>query len=929
MLVGRQAERARLEQLLDAVESGPVACILEGMPGIGKTTLWRRSIESAHRRGYQVLETAPSEPEAVLAFSGLGDLFELIPDEVLDALPDLQADALRTALLLGEPPESSLDLQAVPRAILRLLRELSAAGPLVIAVDDEQWLDPASARVLAFALCRLRDEPIVVIIARRSETDGGLSTELVQRFADRRLESISVEPLPMAETKLLLEEQLGRSIATPVLRRIHQGTGGNPLWAQAIALELEAGHAGGGRAGDLPIPRTLSDSIERRLRHLDPRVDSALLAIAALSHPTLAMVQAAVPEFALSDLEDAERAGVIESSGDRLRFTHPLLASIHYANTPVSRRRELHRRLATLLDDEEERARHLALGAEAPDGNLAESLEKAAGVAARRGAHESAAQLLEDAARLTPYDQDHARNVRIIASSEHRFTIGEVSRARSMLTELLPHLDTGPMRGRARLQLAMISSDEPEVAMELLEAALADAEGDDGLRIQVEWELTFAAFTVGQLASARDYAESGLRTAERLGDLQLVGRALGEILFTFVLTGEPLQDEVLARLSEIDDSDAATSYSQTATTIALAQFWGAGDLEAARPALERAAQRALSRGEEWDRAALEQRLAQLEWEMGNWPAAEQHRQAAQEAAGEFPEARVHLVGLDALFALERGDLVAARMNAEEGVALAEHAGAALHTARFIALLAAVELQSGQPDLAHARLKEQREWLESIGFGPAGYAKANVWWLDVEALIMMGRLEEAEDVLAELRARAEACQNDHMRAIAWRSEGLLVGARGELAAAIDAMDSAVAAHLRCPRQFEYGRTLLERGSLERRAKRKSAAKQTLEQALAILEPLGAQLLVSRARDELSRIGLRRARVTEGLTPAQTRVAELVTEGMSNAEVARELHMSLRTVESHLSRVYREHGVSSRSKLIAALAGSGAPPKPDLD
>jgi DNA-binding CsgD family transcriptional regulator len=123
-----------------------------------------------------------------------------------------------------------------------------------------------------------------------------------------------------------------------------------------------------------------------------------------------------------------------------------------------------------------------------------------------------------------------------------------------------------------------------------------------------------------------------------------------------------------------------------------------------------------------------------------------------------------------------------------------------------------------------------------------------------------------------------------------------------------------------RPLEYGRTLVEKGSLERRARRKAAAKQTLEQAMAILEPLGAQIWVSRARDELSRIGLRRSRATEGLTPAQARVAELVAAGMTNAEVARELHMSLRTVESHLSRVYREHGVTSRSQLAAALAAS---------
>ena len=821
---------------------------------------------------------------------------------------------------MSELPESSDDdLQAVPRALLRLLHEYSSSGPVLIAVDDEQWLDPASARVLAFALSRLRDEPIGVIIARRSEPDGALSLELDRHFAGRGFERIAVEPLPMGAIKMLLEARLGRSIPTPMMRRIYRGTGGNPLWALAIALELEAGRPGGDRAGDLPIPRTLSDAMERRLSHLDQRADPALLVIAALSHPTLAMLQAAIPEFALSDLESAEQAGVVEIAGDQIRFTHPLLSSIHYANTPVSKRRELHRRLATVVDDEEEQARHLALGAEAPDRQLAERLEKAAGVAARRGAHESAAQLLEDAARLTPIDQPDARSARIVTSAEHRFTIGEASRAREMLAELLPDLPSSPLRARARLHLAVISADEPGTAMELLEAALADVDEDDGLRIQIEWELTYAASAVGRLASARAYAESALATAERLEDPELVARALGELLFTFVITGEPLRDDVVARLSAAEDSDATTSYYQTATAIALARQW-AGDLEGARPALERAAQRALSRNEEWDRMALAHRLAQLEWEMGNWSQAEQHRQTAQEAGGEFAEGRVHLVGLDAMFALDRGNLAAARMKAEQGLAVAERTDSALYTSRFICLLAAVELAEGQPDAAHARLKAQREWLHAIGFGPAGYGRGSVWSLDTEALIALGRLEEAEDVLAELRDRAEACHSDNLRAIALRSEGMLLASRGELSAAIDTMEQAVVAHLRCPRPYEHGRTLLEMGSIQRRAKRKSAAKQTLEQALEILEPLGAQILVARARDELSRIGLRTARVTEGLTPAQARVAELVVAGSSNGEIARELHMSLRTVESHLTRIYQEHGVKSRTQLVAALAGS---------
>jgi DNA-binding CsgD family transcriptional regulator len=504
-----------------------------------------------------------------------------------------------------------------------------------------------------------------------------------------------------------------------------------------------------------------------------------------------------------------------------------------------------------------------------------------------------------------------------VASAGHRFTSGEVSRAREILEEVIPDLSGGPLRARARLQLAIIRSDEPRVGFDLLRAGLDDAGEDDRWSAQLELELTAAASDIGELTTARAHAESAVRTAERLGDHDLLARALGELLVTLVITGEPLRHDVLTRLSAMPDSIATTTYHQPATAIASALHW-AGFSEQARPGLERAAQRALSRGEEWDRLGVLLTLAQLEWEMGNHAVADQHRHAAEEALGEFAEGFIWLLGLDARCALEKGDLTGARTMVEKGLLLAEQTAAFWQTVRLGPVLAAVELLSGQPDVAHTRLAELRESLESNGFGPAGYGRTVVWSLDLEALIALDRLDEAEDVLAELRSRVQVCASDCVFAVAARCEGLLLAANGDLVAALEAMDGALAAHLRRPRPFEHGRTLLEKGSIERRARHKAAAKQTLEHALAILEPLGAEIWVTRARDELSRIGLRRPRATEGLTPAETRVAELVVAGATNAAIARELHMSQRTVESHLTRIYREHGVTSRSQLTAALA-----------
>ena len=348
-------------------------------------------------------------------------------------------------------------MQALPRAVLGCCVTLAAAGPVLIAIDDEQWLDPASARVLAFALCRLHEEAIVVILARRPEPEGTLS-DGASGDASRRsdIETVPLEPLPAGDDQGRSSRRgSNRTIPRPLLRRIHQGAGGNPLYALAIALELEARHASGDRAGDLPVPRTLSDAIELRLGHLDPRASAAMLAIAALSQPTLAMLQAAIPEFTLSDLESAERSGGDRDFG-RPRSLHPSAPRLD----PLREHAQLRSGESCTATRHGDRRRRGASAARRARRGGARSRDRQTcsrrprRVAARRGATESAAQLLEDAARLTPIDQEITRSERIVAAAEHRFSSGEVSRARGMLEEVLPDLDGGPLRARARVTLA-------------------------------------------------------------------------------------------------------------------------------------------------------------------------------------------------------------------------------------------------------------------------------------------------------------------------------------------------------------------------------------------------------------------------------------------------------------------------------------------
>jgi len=919
-MFGRDAERAQIEQVLDATAGGPAGLALEGTPGIGKTTLWRAAVQSARGRGYRVLTTAPGEPDAVLAFAGLGDLFdEAVPEFAAD-LPGPQREALAGALSLDRASEGAAESTALPRAILTMVRRLAQNGPMVLAIDDEQWLDRASARVLAFALCRLRGEPVCVLLTRRVESDGVLWPELARNFGSDGLRDLTVTPLDLGALDALLRAQLGRTIPRPVLRRVHATSGGNPLFALAIARELDAS---GSRPDDIPIPRTLSAAIQQRLSSVEDRANDPLLAIAAVSQPTLFTLRAILPGFRLGDLDSALRAEVIELDGERIRFTHPLLASTHYASAPAAKRRQLHRALADVLEDEEERARHLALGAEAPDRQIALTLEQAADLATARGAPESAALLLEDAARLTPIDTTEARWSRTIAAAERHLAGGNAARARELLEALMPELPKGPIRARALLQLAPTRSDDGAVVEAMLEQALAEAGDHHRLRAEIETWLSVTCSNRAKFAAMLEHADRALAAAERAGDPGLLARALTEHEVAACITGRVVDFDVLRRAIELEDpSQATTFYSPSGTLAEL--LWWSDDHEAARPRLEHAVERARERGEEYDYAALLHQLAMLEWYAGNREVAERYCATVDAAIRDQGDHSLDLwlAWSDALFAAGRGDLEQARTLARDAIELAQRIADPLVASHPTIVLAMVELWTGSAACAHELLCPVRESFLASGFGLMGSLVLGLWWCDIEALIACGRLDEAGLVLDDLRSRAGTAENPNAIAIAERCRGLLLAARGQIPEAIGALGAALIEHARRPLNPEIARTLLELGTLQRRAKQKNAAKQSLERALAIFEPMGAQMWVERTRDELSRIGLRRPTVSEGLTPAQVRVAELVVDGLSNREIASTLYMSPRSVEAHLTKIYREYGVRSRAQLVAALSATPA-------
>ena len=925
-MFGREAERAQIEVLLDAMQTAPSGLALAGEPGMGKTVVWRAGVAQAQARGYAVLVSAPAAPDAALAFAGLDDLLESVGADVRSALAPARREALNAALGTAETDggPGARDPATLARAVLALLRELSARGPVLVAIDDEQWLDRATARVLAFALRRLRAEPVGILLARRRDGQGALWPELVGGFGSEGIPLTTIGPLGPRDIARLLADRLDRSLPAAVLRRVHEASAGNPLYALAIASELaRVGREG---LGDrtLPVPGTLKGALERRLAQLEPRAGQPLLVAAALSGPTLGTIQAVLPGFTLRDLDSAVEGEIVEVSGDRVRFTHPLLASTHYSLAAPARRRALHRMLSESVSDEELRARHLALGAEAPDRMIALLIEQAATKSVRRGAPEAAADLLEQAARLTPDTTLEAKRSRIIAAAEHHTVAGDFTRARGLLESVLDDMPGGPQRARALHVLARLRSDDFALAARLLQEAIDEAGKHDRIAAQCHSQLVEVSLNRGDGDTAGRHSEAALRCAEAAGDPGLLAQILAQRGLEAFFGGAGIQHEVMQRAVALEqEDDGRPTYTRPSTQLGLQLFWS-DDLEPARPLLERALRRATERGEENDRAGLLFHLAHLEWEAGRLESARRLTAEVIQSGAQLADAQTdsYVLWLRAFTALRGGDLIDARLRALEAIEVAASLGDHFIASFSGAIVAATELWSSDPAAAHARLSGLRDGLVAGDDGFVGSLTLPFWSLDIEALIALGRLDAAGEVLEHLTGRGQRAGNPNAVGIAHRCAGLLAAARGDIPAAIGAMDAALEDHAQRRLPFELGRTLLETGTLQRRLKRKGDAKRSLELALATLEPLGASLWSARARDELGRIGLRRSAGGDGLTPAQQRVAELVAAGKTNREIAAELFMSLRTVESHLTVVYRRYGVRSRAQLVAAMSASGS-------
>jgi DNA-binding CsgD family transcriptional regulator len=917
-LVGRDAEIEAIEAFLaDGEGDAPSALVLEGEAGIGKTMLWRAGVALADALSYRVLVARPTAAEAEMPFAGLNDLLGEALSEIGQRLPSPQRHALEVALLVAEPDGTPQLPHTIAAAVLTSLRELAGADPILVAIDDAQWLDSSSAAALDFALRRTGEGGRVrFLLSWRTDAEGRSPLG-----ADGPVQRVPVGPLSLGALHRVVTAHLGHSLARPVLTRVHVASRGNPFFALELARVAEQ-RGGQAAALELPLPASLAETLRARLDAVPTDTRDTLLTVAAVSTPRLELLEAVLGPDANARLQPAIDSGMLVVDNGRIRFSHPLIAAAVYAEAWPERRRACHLTLAKLVGDEDERARHLALGSQGTNAELASALEDAAHRARLRGAPEAAAALGEQAWKATPAEEPDDAWRRGVLASEYHLQSGDVVRFGELTEQLLAIARTGDERSLACLMLSL-AMQETEAVNFWLDRALEEAESTRQ-RQSVESDYVTVATVGGDLAAGTRHARESLRLAEELDDPAVLADAISNVARHEQLLGLGLRRDLLERTDSLHQLRETDRLEETVgvirTTIASSGLLATADEFAEARARSGALQEIL------EQQGLVQPLpevlrfrAELECWAGDWDLAGDLAEAGNELAEQTGRVatRGDLLFPRAFVAAHRGDHEVARALASEGVTAAEESSNHRNLLRHLSVLGFLDLSLDDRVGAAAHLERAAQVATA-----AGYVEPN--WLRfhddlTEVLIGLGRLDEAAALVTWLEERSLATSYPWTLATTARARGQLLMARDDLDAAGGALTEALRIGERLGNPFELARTYLDLGRTYRRSRQRTQAGEALDEALLRFEQLGAKLWAETTRRELGRISGRRVGDADALTEGERRIAELVAQGRPNKEVAAALHLSVKTVEVTLTRVYRKLGVRSRGELAARFAG----------
>jgi DNA-binding CsgD family transcriptional regulator len=922
-IVGREQELRDVSEFLDGIEAGPIALVLEGELGIGKTALWNAGLAVAVDRSYRVLVCRPVESEAQLAYAALGDLLADVPDEAMEKLPAPQRRALEVALLRREP-EGQPSQRAVAVGTLAVLCSIADERPTVLGIDDVQWLDEESRSALAFVARRVKDERIGVFATRRLDASSTEPLDLERALAVGRSGRLRVGPLEAHELDRLLAARLDERLPEHALARIHDRSGGNPFFALEIGRVIRQGGDSPDDDG-VPIPASLHELVRNRLALLSRPAREATEIASALSKPTPALIDAVRGSGdSAAAIGQAATAGIVELDGGRVRFAHPLLASITYAQITPDEQRGMHARLAEILDDPEERGRHLALATEHADAGVAAALDVAARRARARGAPGAAAALWEHARLLTPADAGPDARRRGLEAAERRFDAGDVERARTLFEDVAAESSPGKDRAQALARLGWVCAHAQgfDAAEKVFRDALAEHANDRALRIEIEQGLSWCSHMTRGVAAAEVHARSALHLAEELGEPSLLASTLSHVAFLEALKGESIPLATIERAVALGQApEWAQILGRPDWIHALLLEW-AGELSVARSHFEALYRAAVDGGDEHSLPFILYHFARIELLTGDWQRAREHAHESRETTlqGGLAMHYSFSLGVEALVDAHLGLVETARAKIDEGLQVADELGSRSAGLELLGALGFLELSLG-----HAREADRALGRLAVAVEETGLREPALFRFHgdaIEAKIALGEADGAEALVTDLDRRATS---PWALVAACRGRALLSGARGDLRASRQHLEHALGLHDRLEEPFERARTLVILGNVLRRDRQKRAAREALEGALEIFRQLGAALWEKKAHAELARVG-GRAPATAELTPTEQQVAELIASGLTYRATADALFISPKTVQWNLSKVYRKLGIRSRTELPARLAAERGPSGP---
>jgi len=906
-LLGREHECAAIDRLLADAQAGAAgALVVRGEPGIGKSALL--SYARQHAPLMLVLSAGGVEAESDLAFAGLHELLRPVLS-YLNELPGIQSQALAGALGLAPPRQP--DRLLIGAAVLGLLAAAADDRPTLCLVDDAHWLDRPSADALVFTARRLRAEQLAILLGAREGEASWLEAAGLPELTLTGLNRRSAAAILAARS---------HQLAPSVRDRLLAEAAGNPL----ALLELPGGLSKEQLEGIVPLPEAmpltprLEGVFRQRIGRLPADAQTALLIAAADNTGDMAALLRAAAGLQLPAdvLDPAQQAALIQITGSTITFRHPLVRSALYQAATLSQRQRVHAALAGALSGEENTDRrvwHQAMATLTGDEEVAAALEASARHAQLRAGHASAATAFLRAAELSTDDD---RRVRRVAAAAHAaWAGGQPDRAREAIVRALPRA-TGETRAGLLFLSGVIeertgSQREACITLLLGVAACDDPSG----KLEMLMEAVEAAASSGDLARAIEIGSGAAAIPAVSARDRLIAAVLGGLVNE--IAGEHQQAQSMLadahRLADALDEPRALVWAANAAS--LTGLPGCG-LPYANRAVEVARREGLL---SLLPMTLEVQAIELNasssFDLAYAAAEEGYRLAIDTGHGRG----WHLANMamaEAVWGREED----ARTHAEAALALGQRTASNFLAATAESTLGFLDLSMGRTEQAAERLLALTEPAQ-LALNPmiASTAMPDA----VETAARVGRLGEAAERLNVIRAEAAVAPAGARRALLARCEALLATRNPE-----DAFGEAITQAAALP-PLQRARTELLYGEWLRRERRRTDARAHLRAALEAFRQLGAVPWAERAEAELRATGetarKRDPSAVEQLTPQELQIAGLVTDGLTNREIAARLYLSPRTIDYHLHKVFTKLGIASRTELVRdGLPQHGTPP-----